>query len=275
MSSNQPENLEDAEDVSVPILSNRFRLLVVPQKLQGSIHRKIIKTYRTRESERGSGRLKRFMDLPMDVVFETAMYLVPKDLLHLSRISKQFRSIFASRSAIFVWKTALFNVDLKCYEDLNEIQFASFLYDKFCMACGRITKECRISSMIRLRLCPICQSENLITKNDLLKQYPNADGLINELPASSMDDKCFKPEAHLLIDKFLSLKKENSRNLFIANMEVHTKGRYRLRIKESSYPVRVMNIYCRSRDPHRRSRITTRRLKDTEFAVQGYRICYS
>jgi len=49
------------------------------------------------------GKLKGFMDLPMDLVFETAMYLTPRDILVLSRLSKQFRSMFASRSAIFVW----------------------------------------------------------------------------------------------------------------------------------------------------------------------------
>ena len=61
------------------------------------------------------------------------MYLAPKDLLQVSRLSKQFRSMFASRSALFVWQTVLRNVDLKCFNDLNEIQFASLLYDKHCM----------------------------------------------------------------------------------------------------------------------------------------------
>ena len=76
-------------------------------------------------------------------------------------------------------KTAIRNVDLDCYEDINEIQFASLLYDKFCMvtllflspfflhhnmiyvsplqACGR--GGCKTYSMIRLRLCPICETE--------------------------------------------------------------------------------------------------------------------
>ena len=110
---------------------------------------------------------------------QTAMYLTPKDLLHLSRLSKRFRSMFTSRSAIFIWKTAICNVDLDCYEDINEIQFASLLYDKFCMvtllflspffwhhnmiyvsplqACGR--RGCKTYSMIRLRLCPIRETE--------------------------------------------------------------------------------------------------------------------
>lgn len=75
---------------------------------------------------------------------QTAMYLSPVDLLRLSRLSKQFRSIFASRSAVFVWRTALTlndddsdvdlsEVDLKCYRDINEIQVASLLYERFCM----------------------------------------------------------------------------------------------------------------------------------------------
>ena len=49
-----------------------------------------------------------------------------------------------------------------------------------------------------------------------------------ELPASLGSGKCFKPEAHLLIEKFLSLKKENSRDLFIANAVDLTSDRRRV-----------------------------------------------
>jgi hypothetical protein len=61
------------------------------------------------------------------------MYLAPKDLLQLSRLSKQLRSMFTHRSALLIWQTVFRNLDLKCFEDLNEIQFASLLYDKCCM----------------------------------------------------------------------------------------------------------------------------------------------
>ena len=67
---------------------------------------------------------------------------------------------------------------------------------------------------------------SLVTKGDLLKQYPNARNLISKLPAFlAAGRKCFKPEAHLLIKKFLSLKKESSRRHFIASMADHTKVR--------------------------------------------------
>ena len=69
----------------------------------------------------------------LQALFQTAMYLTPKDLLQSSRLSKHFRSIFASRSALFVWQAVFRNVNLECFEDLNEIQFASLLYDKCCM----------------------------------------------------------------------------------------------------------------------------------------------
>jgi hypothetical protein len=64
--------------------------------------------------------------------------------------------------------------------------------------------------------------------DDLRKQYPKAKTLIYKLPASLVDGRCFKPEAHLFIEKFLSLKKESSRNLFIANVEDHTKDKYKV-----------------------------------------------
>ena len=67
---------------------------------------------------------------------------------------------------------------------------------------------------------------SLVDKRDLLNQYPNADDLIKKLPASSSAGcKCFKPEAHLLIKKFLSLQTENSRFLYIANLVQHTRAR--------------------------------------------------
>ena len=69
---------------------------------------------------------------------------------------------------------------------------------------------------------------SLVTKSDLLIQYPNAGRLIDNLPAwlAWRTRKCFKPEAHLLIEKFLSLKKGRSRDIFIANMMEHTRARH-------------------------------------------------
>ena len=66
---------------------------------------------------------------------------------------------------------------------------------------------------------------SLVAKDELRNLYPNASDLIDNLPASSQEG-CFKPEAHLLIEKFLSLKKENSRDFYISNMMNHTRIRH-------------------------------------------------
>ena len=66
--------------------------------------------------------------------------------------------------------------------------------------------------------------------NDLQRQYPDASELlIEKLPASPYGE-CFRPEAQLLIEKYLSLKTEKSRNLYIANMIDHTKFRHEVSI---------------------------------------------
>ena len=64
---------------------------------------------------------------------QTALYLTPIDLLELSRLSKQFRSMFTSRSAIFVWRTVFRNANVKCPGDLNELEFATLCHDRCCM----------------------------------------------------------------------------------------------------------------------------------------------
>ena len=112
-------------------------------------------------------------------------------------------------------------------------------------ACGRLTRGCVSFYALRLRLCPSCQTEKLkncfliyyslilnphdlffcsfVTKDELWNLYPNAGNLIDSLPASLQEgvfkqDACYKPEA----EKFLSLKKEKSRDFYISNMRKHT-----------------------------------------------------
>ena len=178
---------------------DHLRFLVLPQRLQNSQSRKRYQT--TRASEKFIGNLKGFEDLPIDIALEVsirfkyqiivtlelliiflaqiARYLNPYHLLQISRLSKQFRSIFASRSARFIWRAAFRDLYSKCPAHLNELQLASLLYDDCCMvfqhlslfiqhklmyhscsifqACGRNVR-CKVYSSLYLRLCRSCQS---------------------------------------------------------------------------------------------------------------------
>ena len=74
----------------------------------------------------------RRLELPVTFA-QIARYLRLYNLLQLARLSKQFRSIFASRSALFIWRAAIRDLYMKCPANLNELQFASALYDDCCM----------------------------------------------------------------------------------------------------------------------------------------------
>ena len=86
---------------------------------------------------------------------------------------------------------------------------------------------------------------SLVTKEDLRSQYPDAEDLIDYLPAASWTG-CFKPEAHLLIEKFLSLKKGESRNIYYSNMINHTRIRHEVSsiffLKKRSSEERLLTI---------------------------------
>lgn len=61
---------------------------------------------------------------------------------------------------------------------------------------------------------------SLVTYGDLRIQYPNAVNLIDHLPGSN--GRCFKPEAQLLIEKFLSLKNFANSLMFIFHVKQDT-----------------------------------------------------
>ena len=98
--------------------------------------------------------LKLFVNLPLDVVIEVCAEhhfhrlqsliscnsqictnVEPAVLLSLSRVSKSFRTFFMSRSMQSLWRTVLEGVPFlpKCPEDLTEPQYASLVFDEFCM----------------------------------------------------------------------------------------------------------------------------------------------
>ncbi|BGP20172.1 hypothetical protein JCM10213_000743 [Rhodosporidiobolus nylandii] len=82
------------------------------------------------------GKLKHFVSMPMDVLSEICTYLDPLDLLHLSRSSRQFRSVFLRPSSASLWRKARRNVALPDLEfSMAEPAYASLMLEKYCMAC--------------------------------------------------------------------------------------------------------------------------------------------
>ena len=104
---------------------------------------------------RKAGKLAGIMRMPVDIFFEVrtrlstiyitlmsaclmvpqiSVHLMPLDLLHLARTSRGLRELLLKRSAAFIWRAALANVpDLPpCPDNMSELAYSSFLFDKFC-----------------------------------------------------------------------------------------------------------------------------------------------
>lgn len=69
---------------------------------------------------------------------------------------------------------------------------------------------------------------SLVTIHALRDRYQSAWDLISQLPVTWA--YCFKPEAQLLIEKFLSLNSENSAK-FILNLQQHTNAKREVRYR--------------------------------------------
>lgn len=59
--------------------------------------------------------------------------LEPLDILQLSRVSKHFRSTFASKHSRHIWIAARRNISMpECPPDLTELQYTSLMFEQTC-----------------------------------------------------------------------------------------------------------------------------------------------
>ena len=72
--------------------------------------------------------------LVFTISYQIFGHLKPLDLLHLARTTKDLRAILMKRSSISIWKRARSQFDdlPDCPDDLNEPQYAEYLFGKAC-----------------------------------------------------------------------------------------------------------------------------------------------
>ncbi|GAA6042629.1 hypothetical protein JCM8097_008252 [Rhodosporidiobolus ruineniae] len=118
------------------------------------------------------GKLAAFQALPLDVLCETASYLDPLTLLHMSRSSKMLHSLLASRSAAGIWQSARRLAGLEGQlksNQVTEMQVASLLYERNCHICG-VGRASIVDYSLRVRWCKSCQRSNLMLETKLKKE---------------------------------------------------------------------------------------------------------
>ncbi|KAG2366955.1 hypothetical protein BDR07DRAFT_1479728 [Suillus spraguei] len=90
--------------------------------------------HRAKKKLKRRGRLDLMPTMNLDVLFHILSFLLPMDLLNLSRTSKDFRNLLLQRSSASAWKTARLQVDdlPDCPQDMSEPQYANLAFYPHC-----------------------------------------------------------------------------------------------------------------------------------------------
>ncbi|KAI0338131.1 hypothetical protein BDW22DRAFT_813003 [Trametopsis cervina] len=139
---------------------------IIAQQIQLPAKRK-----RTRKGP-NHGKLARLImnTVPAEVFLEIMSYLLPSDLLHLSRVSKWFRTILMSRSSSRMWVAARMNIDglPAPPQVVSEPKYAALFFERMCFECGRSGSQ-RVSFALGIRYCTTCWDERIINGQYLLQ----------------------------------------------------------------------------------------------------------
>ncbi|KAG8221238.1 hypothetical protein J3R82DRAFT_1400 [Butyriboletus roseoflavus] len=97
--------------------------------------------------------------LNLDELYIIFAYIYPMDLLNLARTCKSLRDLLMHKSALFLWKTALRQIEglPDCPADLDEPEYANLVFYTRCHGCGKSAKT--VFWNMRRRYCPACRVE--------------------------------------------------------------------------------------------------------------------
>ncbi|KAG1760845.1 hypothetical protein EDD22DRAFT_53532 [Suillus occidentalis] len=98
--------------------------------------------HRTKTKLKRRGRLDLMPTMNLDVLFHILSFLLPMDLLNLSRTSKDFRNLLLQRSSASAWRIARLQVDdlPDCPQDMSEPQYANLAFYPHCHVRRALTK---------------------------------------------------------------------------------------------------------------------------------------
>ncbi|KAJ3868037.1 hypothetical protein EV359DRAFT_78054 [Lentinula novae-zelandiae] len=124
------------------------------------------------------GALKSLQDLPempLDIIHEVLGYLDPQDLFNLLNSTRGFRSFLLKDSSAPLWTTARANVpELPPFiKGMDEVSYASLLFDKHCEVCQVQRPNQQIDCDIQMRICSACRGAgSTFLREDYLEFQP-------------------------------------------------------------------------------------------------------
>ncbi|KAJ7762849.1 hypothetical protein DFH07DRAFT_956747 [Mycena maculata] len=105
------------------------------------------------------------LEVPVDCVTEILLYLVPEDVLRLSRLCKALRSFLTQKDSRHIWKQAFANLNgptlPPCPPNLTEVQYAHLVFSNDCHGCGK-RPDLPVDWDLRVHYCSECELTNTI-----------------------------------------------------------------------------------------------------------------
>ncbi|KAK7676864.1 hypothetical protein QCA50_020200 [Cerrena zonata] len=140
---------------------------------------------------RKKGSLQDLPKMPLDIIYEVLVYLLPNDLLNLARTTKEFRDLLISRNASPFWKAARKNVEglPDCPPFLSEPAYANLCFQTSCHNCLTGGVQTVLWSL-RVRYCKKCQDMLLINSRYEFAEFHRDYGDIY-IGAPAVREVCF------------------------------------------------------------------------------------
>ncbi|GAA5860181.1 hypothetical protein JCM8547_009217 [Rhodosporidiobolus lusitaniae] len=132
------------------------------------------------------GKLKAMGTLPVELLVEIFSHLDPPDLLALSVVNKNYRSLLTTASSHPIWKAARerFELPKMTAGGFTELQYAQLMFGSECQSCG--AGKVRLADFyLRRRWCKYCRKEKIVRLDFLKRTHPHLHPLTRECVISS------------------------------------------------------------------------------------------
>ncbi|CAE6370403.1 unnamed protein product, partial [Rhizoctonia solani] len=137
-------------------------------KTKVPLKRKIQKRKRAVNKEPDNPSVFQPTVLPLELFLDIAKYIFPLDLIHLSRATRLFRSIFMRRSAADVWRATFTNIGLPPCPDsvMSEPRYAALMFLEQCTKCHKPATR-HVDPIILVRLCYKCSKHMALGRQEV------------------------------------------------------------------------------------------------------------
>ncbi|CAE6343341.1 unnamed protein product [Rhizoctonia solani] len=163
------------------------------------------------------------LDMPIEILSEVGSYVLPIDLLSLSRTNKSLRSLLMDRSSRHVWQSAMQNMEglPHCPSNWSEPRYLSLIFSKTCSICNKPARS-RIDEVLLVRLCGGCRDEKLMPLGELPKSLYSL--VHHSTRITRRESHVLREDAEAVCNRYNQLRKYGDGVLFGAWVE-HRKRR--------------------------------------------------